>query len=152
LVEKVSSRDFETSIPLMFTFPTVFLEDAMKRDWDVIRKILIALESKTDRAPLRPEDISDVDSNLAAYNMHLLMQSNFIEGSASQSIGMGYQQPPIVGLSLTWRGHELLDSIRQDTTWNHVKTTAKEKGLDLTIDVVAAIVKAYISARIGLPM
>ena len=50
--------------------------------------------------------------------------------------------------ALTWRGHELLDNIRSETVWKRIKSTAAEKGLDLTVDVVKTIAKAAIEAII----
>lgn len=58
---------------------------------------------------------------------------------------MGYGPPPIVALSLTWSGHELLDSIRQDSTWAYVKRTAIQKGVDLTFDAVISLAIAAIA-------
>ncbi len=42
---------------------------------------------------------------------------------------------------MTWEGHELLDSIRGDTAWNRIKSVAKEKGVDLTVDAIKMIAK-----------
>lgn len=42
---------------------------------------------------------------------------------------------------LTWRGHDLLNSLRSKAVWERIKTTAKEKSLDLTFDTVKALGK-----------
>ena len=47
---------------------------------------------------------------------------------------------------MTWRGHEFLDQVRQDTVWNKVKGAAREKGLDLSMDVVVSIAKTVIGS------
>jgi Hypothetical protein (DUF2513). len=42
---------------------------------------------------------------------------------------------------LTWQGHELLDTIRSKAVWERIKTTAKEKSIELTFDSVKALGK-----------
>ena len=39
----------------------------------------------------------------------------------------------ILSPELTWQGHELLDTIRSKAVWERIKTTAKEKGVELQI-------------------
>lgn len=124
----------------------------MKRDWDVIRKILVALEEKSDKMPLRSGSITGIPANEASYNMGLLIEAGLIVGQSSKALGMGSEGPPALAISLTWSGHELLDAIRAEGTWNHVKATAKERGLDLTLDLVVACAKAYIASKTGLPL
>ena len=42
---------------------------------------------------------------------------------------------------LTWQGHDLLDTLRSKALWERIKTTAKEKGIELTFDTVKALGK-----------
>lgn len=124
----------------------------MKRDWDLIRKILVTLEEKPDRQPLPAEAVDGTRAQDVAYNMGLLLERHLIEGYKIETIGMGYGAAPVMATTLTWGGHELLDSIRQDSTWGHIKESALSKGLDLTFDVVVSLAKAYIGAKIGTPL
>lgn len=41
--------------------------------------------------------------------------------------------------SLTWEGHDFLDKIREDTTWNNVKKIIKDKALPFTLEVAKTI-------------
>ena len=41
--------------------------------------------------------------------------------------------------SLTWEGHDFLDKIREDTTWNNVKKIIKDKTLPFTLEVAKTI-------------
>jgi hypothetical protein len=47
---------------------------------------------------------------------------------------------------MTWSGHEFLDHIRQDTAWNKVKGAAREKGLELSLDVIVSLAKTIINS------
>ena len=62
-----------------------------------------------------------------------------VEGGGREPGGMG---PPFAFITrLRWEGHELLDSMRGDTTWNRIKATAREKSVDLTVDTIKMIGK-----------
>ncbi|WP_081406283.1 MULTISPECIES: DUF2513 domain-containing protein [Acinetobacter] len=36
----------------------------------------------------------------------------------------------------TWDGHELLDTLRDQNVWNHIKEISKEKGVDITFESI----------------
>jgi len=50
---------------------------------------------------------------------------------------------------LTWDGHEFLAGARNDTVWNKAKMIAKEKGLDLTVDLLKALLPKAAAALLG---
>lgn len=114
----------------------------MKRDWDVIRAILIATEE--DRFDEYLENAED--ETLILGNTTLLIEADFITGKVLQSLdGIG----DVFVNDLTWQGHELLDVIRSKPVWEKIKTTALEKGLELTFDVVKTLGAKAITFIIG---
>lgn len=123
----------------------------MKRDWDVIRKILMKVEElPSEDAVVDSDQIDGVDSAIAAYNMRLLLKAYLIEGGGRPE-GVTNAPPWVYATRLTWGGHELLDNIRRETVWKRIKSIAAEKGVDLSIDVVKAIAKMVIEALVGSP-
>ena len=117
----------------------------MKRDWDVVRKILLKLEELEDTSSqLEPDKINGSDEETVSYHMHLLDQAGLIKAKCS-----GRNPLNCVALSLTWKGHEFLDKIRQDTVWNQVKKAAREKSISLSIDVIASLADRVISSIIS---
>lgn len=108
----------------------------MKRDWELVRRILLALESQDGR--LMPDQIAGYDAAAVCYHMEIMRQAGLIEANSVAGA--------CVALSLTWNGHEFLDSIRQDTVWNKVKVRAREAGVGLTADVVVALAKKVVEA------
>ena len=54
----------------------------------------------------------------------LLWKEEFIEGANASSIDLGES---VIAQGLTWRGHELLDTIRSKPVWEKIKSTAKLK-------------------------
>jgi hypothetical protein len=110
----------------------------MKRDWDVIRSILLKVEEGTGEKEVSSPDLKPMDEALVAYNMWLLIESGMVEGGGREP---GSGPPHAFVHRLRWPGHELLDSIRGDTVWNRIKATARDKGVDLTLDAIKAIAK-----------
>ena len=114
----------------------------MKRDWDLIRTILEQVESLPDTdSVLSPSGDEDHTAEEEAYQYQLLIDAGLAKGVIFESSG-----GPLHGqlFSLTWQGHELLDAIRNDTIWNDVKKTAKQKGLGLTFDLIGTLAKSAI--------
>jgi hypothetical protein len=118
----------------------------MKRDFDCIRTILIALEALgDDRAYLRSAAMDGFDEETVTYNMHLLIQADLVEGQCSNPLS---GPRSCVVQRLTWNGHEFLDNIRPQPIWNRIKAVAREKGLSLTFDAVKAIASSVIAATL----
>lgn len=113
----------------------------MKRDWDVIRQVLIDIEA------LREEDRHSFGYGLGdehegedkdkSGQALLLWKAGFIVAADAGTMA----GPAILAPELTWQGHDLLDTLRSKPVWERIKTTAKEKGLELTFDTVKALGK-----------
>lgn len=105
----------------------------MKRNWDLIRKILLKLEEKADSTSwLESTDIKGYDAKTVAYHYKLLSNAGLIEAIDVSSL----EEEDFSATSLTWQGHEFLDKIRNDSVWNKVKSTVQSKSLDLSFDVI----------------
>ncbi len=119
----------------------------MERNWDLVRKILLKLEAMPNTlSELYPDQITGSDEELTAYHMHLLDQAGLIKARCIRGLDTPLN---CVATSLTWDGHEFLDKIRSDTVWNKVKSTAREKGLSLSLDVIKITATAAIKAMLS---
>ena len=123
----------------------------MKRDMDLIRDILIAIEA-------RESDIVNglkIDGYLSedvAYNCSLLYDAGFVKAYKGL-YASGKLYSFIVG-SLTSSCTEFLEQIRSDTVWNKTKEVIVKKGLPPALDViktvVTSIVEGMVKGAIGL--
>jgi hypothetical protein len=105
----------------------------MKRDMDLARKILLAVEEKEDYViPIVP-DIDGYDKKQIYYHIQLLYQAGLVECKSFSSLAEGTQWSV---KSLTFSGHDFLDASRNDTIWNKAKESIKSKGLSLTLDLL----------------
>ena len=95
----------------------------MKRDMELVRKILLAVEDHDSAYALRIEGATKQEID---YHAHLMSQANLltvIDDSDHSSTG---QQVWIT--SMTWEGHEFLDAARNDTVWNRTKEIVSKAG------------------------
>lgn len=107
----------------------------MKRDMNLARRILFALEKKPLNEILSPEDIQDVSEQEVSYHIMLLAEAGLlktIDGSSASDIY-------IFASRLTWEGHEFLDAARDDSRWEKAKKMVTEKGGGLAFDVLKEV-------------
>ena len=115
----------------------------MKRNWDLIRRILLKLEEKADTDSfLHSDQVKGYAAEVVAYHYKLMADAELINiDDISDMGGEDY-----AALSLTWQGHEFLDNIRNDTVWNKVKATIKSKGVDLSFELIKTVAVATVKS------
>jgi hypothetical protein len=113
----------------------------MKRDWDVIREVLLEVESIPNEARVTfaycVEPGQDDASRIRADHAFLLAQAGFISGLNASDLGGNV----LLGPALTWEGHDLLSALRSKPVLERAKVIAAEKGIELTLDAFKAISK-----------
>ncbi len=106
----------------------------MKRDMELIRKILLVIEEQYIDVALYNIEVDGYDLKTVAYHCKILYDVGFIDDYGG-SYGDNELQNFGVG-SLTWEGHEFLDAARDDKRWKNAMSTVKEKGGAITIDIL----------------
>lgn len=88
----------------------------MKRDMDIIRRTLLALEADT-----YPDALADVEQDILQEHLVLLSEAGFVELPKSSALG----NAPLFTLRsptrITWNGHEFLARVRSETFWKRAK-------------------------------
>ncbi len=80
----------------------------MKRDWDLVREILLKVESDTtDNEVLTPSSFPDEKKREVAYHVELLVEADLIDGRVIKTMHSGPAE--FIVMRLTWSGHEFLD-------------------------------------------
>lgn len=115
----------------------------MKRDMELCRKILFAIEEQYVDVALCNLKIEDYSTEELAYHCKLLYDAGLI-ADCKIKYADGHVWTFGVG-SLTWEGHDFLDKIREDTVWNRIKETIKSKGLPMILDVIKNVASAEIT-------
>ena len=96
----------------------------MKRDMDLVRKLIFALEDSNHGFAPHVE-VEGYTEERIGYHYYIMLQAGLIKGSDMTS--MGCPSPQAMPTSLTWAGHEFADAARSDTIWEKAKKTIKEK-------------------------
>ena len=119
----------------------------MKRDWDVIREVLLEVESMEEgkRNSFGYGVVSQGDPTKSEHAF-LLLDAGYLSARTSF---LSDGKRGLLGPNLTWEGHELLDTLRSKPVWEKIKATAKDKGVELTIDAVKALGKMALESVMG---
>lgn len=113
----------------------------MKRDMDLVRKILFALEEQS-YVVAAPEvlEIDGYDSEAIEYHLDILADSPYVMGREFRGTIHDYR--------LTWEGHEFLDSISDDNRWQEIKRTSSKVG-GLTFEMIAKIATELLTKAVS---
>lgn len=118
----------------------------MKRDWDLIRALLLEIEERCGPEPVGAEQLqAGSDRPQVAYHVGLPIEAGLVAGEDTTShAGEDYMVQ-----RLTWRGHEFLEAARDDTRWKRAKTTIVSKGGALMFELVKETLIAGARAAIA---
>ena len=110
----------------------------MKPDWEVIRKILLMIEDLPTAGSLNSKELANelIDSDTVAYNIVLLFDYGFIDGILKRGTS-GSLWCDVA--CLTSEGGQFLDAIKQDAVWAMIKERAKERNMELSIQVITTM-------------
>ncbi|WP_082672866.1 DUF2513 domain-containing protein [Luteimonas abyssi] len=119
----------------------------MQRDMELVRELLLLIENNNDRQELTiPEDW---DREVVAYHLKILDQAGYVINNTKWADN----KPMWLIASLTWQGHEFLDSIKNDNVWAKTKEGVKSKGFELgsvPFDVLKEYAKFQIKNVFGI--
>ncbi|HQU32800.1 MAG TPA: DUF2513 domain-containing protein [Thermoanaerobaculaceae bacterium] len=120
----------------------------MKRDLDLIRKIVLAIEeSPSGFAPkLSLGGYSDAQ---IGYHEYLLISAGYATGQ--ETTNMGSEGPEAMIRSLTWAGHEFADAARDDSRWNRALGMVKDKSGTITLELLKQLLSTLMRNALGLP-
>ena len=108
----------------------------MKRDLDLIRGILLAIEkSPWSQIYASSLVIDDVASEAIIYNAFLAWDAGFVEaGTVSAPSGNN-----LLIRRMTFDGHDFLDMVRADEQWSTIRQMAQDSSIELTVEAVKRI-------------
>jgi hypothetical protein len=105
----------------------------MKRDMELVRQILLALEAHASGLAPTPFTIPGYDQEVIGHHVYLMAQGDLVTAATIVVFG---ESPVAVPGTITWKGHEFLDATRTDKVWRQVRTELKDKGLSLPFALV----------------
>lgn len=115
----------------------------MKRDFDLIRALLLQFEAKGNSAVVDMPEVEGYSNELVAYHCRLLYDAGFLRCEPVKS-STSDRVIRVLPFELTWEGQEFLAKIRADSAWGKIKAQAKAKSLTLSFTVVSEIAKRMV--------
>ncbi|MCX6644948.1 MAG: DUF2513 domain-containing protein [bacterium] len=90
----------------------------MKRDMDLVRKILQAFEGEDHSSRMMYLHINGYKEEEINYHMLIMIDAGLLVGIP---FPLGEGIPHVVPERMTWQGHDFLDAARDDTRWDKAK-------------------------------
>ncbi len=113
----------------------------MKRDMDLLRQIMIDLESDVRREP------PGYNKDQINYNKWLLIDSGMAIGSPQISDD---QIRGVILIRLTWKGCEFLDLARNEEGWQAAKHTIRGTVEAVSVSLLSSLLNQWMSGKLGL--
>ena len=124
----------------------------MKRDVDLVRKILLACADHEHGYAPRGLAIEGYSEEQIGYHVYLMMQAGLVEGD--DVTHSGCRSPQAVLTSVTWAGHDFLEASRDEGRWTKAKKAAGSTGgmvLDVLKSVLIDLATSAARKAAGLP-
>ena len=121
----------------------------MKRDFDLIRKLLVYFEEKSGPEHMKIPPIKDYDELTIKYHLVLLHDAGLLR-CEPQTSSTSDRVIEVLPFDLTWDGHEFLAKIRDDGLWQKTKDTILGKGGQLTVNTITTVATLLMKKMIGL--
>lgn len=118
----------------------------MKRDMDLVRKILLAMEANPQGFFNEMPAIEGYSADRVGYHVYLMMQAGLVEGSDVTT--MDSEGPEAIPSCLTWQGHEFLDACRNEGIWAKAKERLQSIGGDVPLDVLKTVLVGIMTKQL----
>jgi hypothetical protein len=90
----------------------------MTRDMELVRRIIVAVQSRKDISPQSLE-VSGYDETTVARHLEMLIKADYVEGIVSRPTSVPH--PLILVTDLSWAGHDLAAAIINEGVWQKIK-------------------------------
>jgi hypothetical protein len=118
----------------------------MKRDLELIRKILLATEAHQEPNKTVQVKFEGVPDELVQYNTGLLLEAGYVE-----AVDMSNLSGRHFGIwRLTWEGHDFLDAARNDTLWKKAREKVVGTVGTVTLDIMKEVLISLAKDTLGL--
>ena len=117
----------------------------MKRDMELVRNILLAVEQRPMLQTAPKLDFPEYSPEAVSYHVMLLHQAGLMEAyDASCDNDLVW-----IPRWLTWSGHEFLDASRDDGRWRKALSVAKEKAGALSFELLKELLVRLMTEAIS---
>lgn len=123
----------------------------MKRNYDMVRAILLRVESEGDpeEPVINSLTLDDIDQALTNEHVKLMIDCGLLEGQCKFSTNNRILLTSIRGL--TPRGYDFLDNIRNESIWGKIQQHIASTVGSASLEVIEKFATQIISAAVTRP-
>jgi len=121
----------------------------MKREMDLIRKMILALEEAPSGFAPQDLHVDGYSPEQIGYHAHLMIEEGLAKGTSTTHLRSS--SPAAIVRSLTWAGHEFADAARDEARWKKAMGMVKEKTGSVSIAVLTQLLTGLMKGALGLP-
>jgi hypothetical protein len=122
----------------------------MKRDMELIRKLLLFFEEKESPQHIKVPPIEGYDDGTIKTHLVLMHDAGFLRCEPVRS-STSDRVIYVVPFELTWAGHDFLQTMRDDTLWRKAKEHVLKPGASWSFDILKEWAKHELRQKLGLP-
>lgn len=123
----------------------------MKRDLDLVRKILIYFEEKENDQMERDVELEGYESSLISYHLLIMDEAGLLRCERSYSKATPDRVIKVYPFSLTWKGHEFLSAAKNEGLWNRAKSILLKQTGILSFELLKELLVSLAKDRAGIP-
>jgi len=116
----------------------------MKRDFQLIRKIMLEIEANSNGVDFASLEINNSSREQIEYHLALLTEAGLIK-AFDRSSG---NELVFIPIRLTWEGHEFLDNARNETVWNKTLQDIGQIAGSVALPILRELLTAALRAQL----
>lgn len=119
----------------------------MKRDMDLIRRILFTLEEHEHGFAPKLEIEGSSEKQIG---FHVLLMGEVGLLIVEDATGTAGRSPEALPIRITWNGYEFLEAARDPSIWETAKKNVWEKAGGLTFEILKSVLISLGKEKLGL--
>ena len=116
----------------------------MKRDFDLMREILLQVEAVPPGMGIDYKDFPNVERGVFEHHIQLLKQAELVDTVDRSSI----DEQRIMAIALTWMGCEFLDVARDTNLWREAMTLVRQAGESISFESLSELLNELHAWRV----
>lgn len=122
----------------------------MKRDMELVLKILDHLESREEISVIPKLNIDGHDVGVVAYHLRRMYEAGLLDAEAVCSSTTEGRLVNVLPFGLTWQGHEFLDAMRNDGVARKVRNRLGGQLANVPFALIQELALAFGRESLGL--
>lgn len=124
----------------------VLPEALVKRDIELIRKVMLEAEKTKDPHELVDPRIEGYNETEISYHVALLDDAGLLHARDRSAIGVFRWSAGM----LTWAGHEFVEAARDEEVWKEARAIVEKSGNGVVFDILHKALLRVLEKRAGL--